>query len=108
MSSSFTSIKHFQHKFDGVCFSGTHLEGVEEEEDPCKDSSVGVDSQQTNHPGETKERKDDHKSLQECAVCERERSEQYKPGVYECHKSSKCACTTPHVCKNYACISHTY
>ena len=54
-----------------VQFCVIYLKGIEEEEQPCKDSGVGVDGQQPNHPGEAEEGEDDHKGLQECAVCGR-------------------------------------
>ena len=54
-----------------VQFCVIYLKGIEEEEEPCKDRGVGADCQQPNHPGEPKEGEDDHKGLQECAVCGR-------------------------------------
>ena len=49
-----------------------HLKCIEKEEDPCKDSGIGAHSQQPNHPRESQEGENDHKSLQECAACGRD------------------------------------
>ena len=38
----------------------THLKTIEKEEDPCKDGGVRTDSQQSNHPGESQDGKENH------------------------------------------------
>ena len=50
-----------------------YLKPIEEEEEPCKDSGVGADGQQPNHPGEPKEREEDHQCFHQGTLQKEER-----------------------------------
>ena len=42
-----------------------HLKSIQEKENPSKDSCIGTDSEETDHPGESKKREKNNKSLQQ-------------------------------------------
>ena len=47
----------------------TYLQGIETDKQPSKNSSVFVDSKESNDPGESQEREDDDESLEQFPRC---------------------------------------